>query len=400
MHFLYPFANSPAQLVCYSSIFAAFFLALGCFLGWFAARSRALRQLAKLEAKALAASEAQALLQRHYDETRREMQMSFRALAADTLEHTATQLKGNNAEQLASLLTPLKEQLLSLGQAVQDTQTSGASHTAALQQMVRLLMERAETIGQDAANLTRVLKGDSKIQGDWGEIVLEKLLEDSGLVRGEHFFVQPSYTTTDGSRLRPDVVVHFPQNRCIIIDSKVSLTAYTEFMAAEEGAQRNLALKRHLSSIRNHIKELSAKHYEKLEPETPDTVLMFIPHEGAYITAIQHAPSMVTEAIQNKILLISPGNLVMALQLVRFLWQKDAQQRNVQAIVSRATLLYEKFVRVQQSFDAIDSALQAAATAYGETRKLLYTGKGNYISQLEKLRKLGLSPDHTLREGE
>lgn len=400
MHSLCPFANSPAEIACYGSLLAAAFLAFGFFLGWFTARFRASRQIAALEAKSQAASEAQALLQRHYDETRREMQMSFRALAADTLEHTATQLKGDNAEQLASLLTPLKEQLLSLGQTVQATRTSGATHTAALQQMVRLLMERAEAIGQDAANLTRALKGDSKIQGDWGEMVLEKLLEDSGLVRGEHFVVQPSYTMADGSKLRPDVVVHFPQNRCIIIDSKVSLKAYAEFMAAEEGAQRDLALKRHLASVRAHIKELAAKRYEKLETETPDTVLMFIPHEGAYITAIRHAPAMVTEGIQNKVLLISPGNLVMALQLVRFLWQKEAQERNVQAIVSRATLLYEKFVRVQQSFDAIDSALQAAATAYGETRKLLYTGKGNYISQLEKLRKLGLSPDHTLREEE
>lgn len=393
----WPFTASVPLLVCYGGLLALVSLVCGGFLGWFIARYRALGRLARLEAEIQAAAEARALLQRHYEESRQDMQARFQSLAAEALDLSATHLKEHNEAQLSAILAPLREQLLALGQAVQDTRSSGASHSAALQQMVRLLMERAEAIGQDAANLTRALKGDSKVQGDWGEMVLEKLLEDSGLVRGEHFSVQPSYTAADGSRLRPDVVVHFPQDRHIIIDSKVSLTAYTEYMAADSDAARALALKRHIASVRNHIKELAAKHYEKLERESPDDVLMFIPHEGAYAIAIQQAPALATEAVQNKVLLISPANLVMALQLARFLWQKDAQQRNVQAIVERATLLYEKFVRVQQSFDAIETALQSAVAAYGETRKLLYSGKGNYISQVEKLRQLGLSPDRKLR---
>jgi len=395
---LWPYTGSPAQLACYGAALALGALLAGFLLGLLVARSRAVRRIARLEAQLHASAEAFGMLSRHYEETKADLRNHFQALASDVLDRTSLALGDRNDARLATLLSPLGERLRALNEAIKATNASGAGHTAALKEMIRLLMERAEAIGHDAANLTRALKGDPKVQGDWGETILEGMLEASGLVRGEQFVVQPSYDMGDGTRLRPDVVVRFPGNRSIVIDSKVSLTAYAEMTAASNDAARQAALKRHLASVRAHIKELSAKHYERLERGSLDYVLLFIPNESAYIAAMRSAPALATEAMENKVLLLSPANLVMALQLARFLWQGDARQRNVQAIADQATRLYEKFAHVQQSFDEMGKALRQAADAYDKARRQLCSGKGNYVSQLEKLRSYGISPAQSLRE--
>ncbi len=353
-------------------------LVLGALLGYGVARYRSVRRIAGLEAELRAIQGARA-----------EVQGQFRALAAEVLESSTLGLHRSNAEQMAAVLAPLREQLLGLNRAVADTRAAGADNTASVREMVRLLLGRAEEIGRDAANLTRALKGDSKVQGDWGEAVLERLFESAGMQCGTHYEMQKSYETPAG-RLRPDAVVHLPQGMSIIVDSKVSLTAYVNLVAAEDEAARASATRAHLNSVRAHVSELAGKHYERLEPGSPDFVLMFIPNEGAYIAAVQSAPELLATAMRRKVLILSPANLMMALHLARLLWQRDTQQKNVQTIVERATLLYDKFANFQESFDALHKALETATSACEEARSRLYTGKGNYRSQVEKLRELGI----------
>ncbi len=351
---------------------------LGMALGYALARYRSVRQIAALEAEL-----------HTLQNTRVDVQQQFRALAADVLEQSAQGLHRSNAEQMSAAMEPLREQLQALSRAVVDTRAAGADNTASVREMVTLLLSRAEEIGRDATNLTLALKGNSKVQGDWGEAVLERLFESAGMQAGVHYEMQKSYDTPQG-RLRPDAVVRMPQGVCLIIDSKVSLTAYVNYVAAEDDEARSSALRAHLNSVRAHVSELAAKHYERLEPGSPDFVLMFVPNEGAYIAALQNAPELLATAMRRKVLLLSPANLMMALHLARLLWQRETQQQNVQAIVERATLLYEKFALFRESFDAVQKALDNANSAFTEARARLYEGKGNYSSQVEKLRELGI----------
>lgn len=353
-------------------------LVLGVLGGYAWARFRSVRRIAELQAEL-----------RTLHGARAEVQLQFRSLAEEVLAHSTAGLQHSNTEQLSAVLGPLREQISGLNRAVADTRAAGADNTASVREMVRLLLGRAEEIGKDAANLTRALKGDSKVQGDWGEAVLERLFESAGLQSGTHYELQKSYDTPAG-RLRPDAVVYLPQGTSLIIDSKVSLTAFVNLMAAEDDAARTTATRAHLNSVRAHVSELAGKHYERLEPGSPDFVLMFIPNEGAYIAAVQAAPELLVTAMRRKVLPVSPSNLMMALHLARLLWQRDTQQQNVQNIVERATLLYEKFARFQESFDAVHQALETATAACDEARSRLYTGKGNYLSQVEKLRELGI----------
>lgn len=353
-------------------------LVLGVLGGYAWARFRSVRRIAELQAEL-----------RTLHGARAEVQLQFRVLAEEVLAHSTAGLQHSNTEQLSAVLGPLREQISGLNRAVADTRAAGADNTASVREMVRLLLGRAEEIGKDAANLTRALKGDSKVQGDWGEAVLERLFESAGLQSGTHYELQKSYDTPAG-RLRPDAVVYLPQGTSLVIDSKVSLTAFVSLMAAEDDAARTTATRAHLNSVRAHVSELAGKHYERLEPGSPDFVLMFIPNEGAYIAAVQAAPELLVTAMRRKVLPVSPSNLMMALHLARLLWQRDTQQQNVQNIVERATLLYEKFARFQESFDAVHQALETATAACDEARSRLYTGKGNYLSQVEKLRELGI----------
>ncbi len=369
---------SPEELLWAAGVGSAAALVLGGLLGYGVARYRTVRRIAELETELRAMHDARAELNGH-----------FRNLATEILEHSSQGLHRSNAEQMDAVLAPLREQLLGLNRAVADTRAAGADNTASVREMVRLLLSRSEEIGRDASNLTRALKGDSKAQGDWGEAVLERLFESAGMQPGTHYEVQKSYDTPQG-RLRPDAVVHLPQGMKIIVDSKVSLTAYVNLVAAEDDATRTAATRAHLNSVRAHVSELAGKHYERLEPGSPDFVLMFIPNEGAYIAAVQNAPELLTTAMRRKVLILSPSNLMMALHLARLLWQRDTQQKNVQAIVERATLLYDKFAGFQESFDAVHKALETALEASEEARTRLYTGKGNYRSQVEKLRDLGI----------
>lgn len=323
----------------------------------------------------------------------------FEQLSRKVLEQNTNQLKVSNVEQLGHVLQPLKEQLEGLRVSVKETNTGNASARSSIETLVKQLMERADGISKDATNLTRALKGDSKMQGDWGEMVLSRLLESSGLRPNEEFCTQETFKDKNGALFRPDVVVQLPEKRKIIIDSKVSLTAYARWMeldAEAAPAERAAALKAHVDSVRKHIMELADKDYVSIVPGSIGHVLMFMPNESAYIAAVQAQPELVREAYTRGVLLISPTNLLMALQLAYNLWQKERQTRNVQNIISRAESLYKKCVTVGDSMEKMKRSIDALNKAYEQTESQLKSGRGSLSRQIDQLCEFGITPGKRL----
>ena len=342
--------------------------------------------------------------QQHHAEVEsklREMQENhyakFRNLAGEVMEQNAGKLKDTNRESLDKLLTPLREQIENLGKAVVATNETAAGNKASLEAAIKAMMDKTESLGRDAENLTLALRGNTKKQGDWGELILERLLEESGLRKGEEYYVQENHKTEDGRDVRPDVVVRFPQNRCVIIDSKVSLTAYVQYVAAESDDERKRYLAAHVASVRRHIDELAAKKYASVVKESISYVLMFMPNEAAYMAAVQADQALTIDAHRKKIVLISPSNLLMALQLAYNLWQKERQTQNVENIIYRATKLYEKMAGMQENMERVSRALKQADQAFSNAFKQFYLGKGCFCDQLEELRDMGITPNRQLK---
>lgn len=321
----------------------------------------------------------------------------FRNLAGEIMEQNAGKLKDTNRESMDGLLKPLREQLENLGKAVTHTNETAAGNKASLESAIKLMMEKTERLGHDAQNLTLALRGNTKKQGDWGEMILERMLEESGLRKGEEYFVQENHKTEDGRDVRPDVVIRFPDARCVVVDSKVSLTAYALYAAAEKDEDRKNHLDAHVASIRKHIEELAGKDYSSIVEGTISYVLMFMPNEASYMAALQHSPDLPMEAYRRRIILISPTNLLMALQLAYNLWQKERQTRNVEKIFDRATKLYDKMCLVQDSLEKVGKGLEQAQNAYSKACDQLYRGRGNYARQLDDLRQMGISPSKRLK---
>ena len=337
---------------------------------------------------------------REQEERWREQQKTaveqFRALSTQALADNARQLKATNHEQMAALLQPLKEQISGLGQAVQQSNTSHASNTASLSKMIELVAAKAERLSTDAEHLSRALRGDSKKQGDWGEMVLERMLEESGLKKGEEYYTQQVHTTDDGRHLRPDVVVRFPEGRSVVIDSKVSLTAYATFAAAEDDEARAAALAAHVASVRRHMDELAEKDYSAVVKESVGYVLMFVPNEASYIAAVQAQPELPLEGYRKRVLMISPTNLLMALQLAYNLWQKERQSRNVEAIFAKAAAIYDKCALLTESFEDVGKNLRRAMESHEQAMSRFNSGRGNLTRQVEDLRQMGVSTSKRL----
>ena len=253
-------------------------------------------------------------------------------------------------------------------------------------------MEKTEKIGNDAVNLTKALKANPKVQGDWGEMILERMLEESGLRKGEEYFIQENHVTEEGKNVRPDVIIRFPEKRSVVIDSKVSLTAYVNYTSAENDSDKEAALSAHLTSVRDHVNELAAKDYSKVVEDSIGYVLMFIPNEGSYISAIERDKDLLSYAYKRRIIVISPSNLMMALQLAYNLWQSEKQSRNVEEIIKRGNLLYEKFVTFVNTFEKIGDRLEDARKQYDSALGTLARGNGNIINSLGKMKQLGLTP--------
>lgn len=324
----------------------------------------------------------------------------FRNLAGEIMEQNAGKLKDTNKESMDSLLKPLRTQLENLGKAVTATNETAAGNKASLEAAIKAMMEKTESLSHEAESLTLALRGNSKKQGDWGEMILERMLEESGLRKGEEYYIQENFKTEEGRDVRPDVIIRFPDNRCVIVDSKVSLTAYVQYAAATSEEERALCLKSHVASVRKHIDELSGKDYAATVEDSISYVLMFMPNESSYIAAVQAAPSLPLDAYRKKIVLISPTNLLMALQLAYNLWQKERQTRNVENIIDRATKLYDKLASVQESLEKVGKGIDTAQSAYQQAFNQLFAGRGNYARQLEDLRQMGISPNKRLRLGD
>ncbi|MBR5330808.1 MAG: DNA recombination protein RmuC [Akkermansia sp.] len=373
-------------------------LAIGGVIGYLAASLRhknAETRIATLmQQNDFLALQAQAEEQR-WQERQKQLEERFEQLSRRILDHNTDQLKNSSKEQLGTVLQPLREQLDVLRKAVTETNTGNATARTSIETLVKQLMERADGISQDAANLTRALKGDSKVQGDWGEMILSRLLESSGLRPGEEFVTQTSYKDREGNIFRPDVIVNLPEDRRIIIDSKVSLTAYARLMeldADSAPAERDSALKAHVDSVRKHIAELADKDYASIVPGAIGHVLMFMPNEAAYIGAVQAQPQLVRDAYERGVLLISPTNLLMALQLAANLWQKERQSRNVHNIISRAELLYKKCATLDDSMEKVKRAIDTLSKSFELARGQFKTGNGNLVRQIDELRNFGITP--------
>lgn len=334
-----------------------------------------------------------------WQERQLQQEERFEQLSRRILDQNTSQLKASSVEQLGHVIQPLREQLEGLRKSVTETNTGNATARTSIETLVKQLMERADGISKDATNLTRALKGDSKMQGDWGEMMLSRLLESSGLRPDEEFCTQQSYKDKKGNIFRPDVVVNLPENRTIIIDSKVSLTAYARWVELEADAipaERETALKAHVDSVRKHIQELADKDYVSIVPGSIGHVLMFMPNESAYIAAVQARPELVREAYSRGVLLISPTNLLMALQLAYNLWQKERQSRNVQNIISRAESLYKKCVSVGSSMEKIKRSIDTLSNAYEQAEGQFRSGRGSLCRQIDQLCEFGITPARRL----
>lgn len=324
------------------------------------------------------------------------MKAEFRNLANEILDIKSAALKEKNNEQLEAVLAPLKENVEKLGKSVIDNRVTSAQYKESFEHAIKGLLDKTEKIGEDAVNLTKALKANPKIQGDWGEMILERMLEESGLRKGEEYFVQENCITEDGRNVRPDIIIRFPEKRCVIVDSKVSLTAYVNYINSTSYNEQAQALSAHVASMREHINELAVKDYSKVVKDSIGYVLMFVPNEGSYIAALEKDRELLNYAYKKHIIIISPSNLMMALQLAYNLWQSEKQSRNVEEIIRRGNLLYEKFVTFITTFEKIGKQLDETKKQYESAFGTLARGNGNIISSFNKMKELGLTPKRNI----
>jgi DNA recombination protein RmuC len=328
---------------------------------------------------------------------RGELSNQFEVLANKILDAKTKTFTEQNHANLGQILDPLKLQLEQFRTRVDAVYVQESKDRSALSSQVNQLMVLNQQLSEDADNLTKALKGSSKTQGNWGELILERVLEAGGLRKGEEYSVQESLTREDGSRGQPDVIVNLPERRHLVIDAKVSLTAYEEYASGEDETARDNALSRHADSVRSHIKGLSGKSYQSLYGlETLDFVIMFIPIEPAFMLAISRDPKLWQEAWQKNVLLVSPSTLLFVVRTVSHLWRQEKQNRSVQEIVGRGKMLYDKLTGFVSELEVVGDKLNQAKDSYSRAFEKLHTGKGNVIRQAEMLKELGVKPNKNL----
>lgn len=331
--------------------------------------------------------------------TREKLNLEFKNLANEILEEKTKRFTEQNKSNLDLILKPLNDKLKDFEKKVEDVYVNETKQRFSLQEEVKRLAELNQQISKEASSLTKALKGESKTQGNWGEIILESILERTGLRKGEEYTVQESFNLPDGKRFQPDVVVHYPGGRSIVIDSKVSLNAYERYAATEDEAEKLIHLKTHLTSVKNHINELSGKNYEELTGiKSLDFVVMFMPVEPAYLLAIQSDPQLWTYAYEKRILLISPTNLVAVLKMIESLWKQEYQSKNVLEIARQGGSLYDDFILLSERLIKLGKKMDEASDFYKDTMKKLSEGRGNLVSRVEKLKELGIKAKKQMPE--
>ena len=364
-------------------------------------------------------------MQKQMETSKKLMQEEMRTMAAQMLSESREHLNAADKERLDALLKPLHERIEAFNQNVTAATKEGASNKTEIkttfeetikllqevqtstvksirednERAIRELRQQTERIGNDAASLTQALKGDTKMQGDWGEMILETTLESCGLTKNEQFFLQRSYQDAKGNSFRPDAVIDLPGGEHAVIDAKVSLTAYQAAVNATDATEQELFLKEHIKSIKKHIDELSAKNYETIVPNCIGYVLMFVPYESGYAAAIKTDPSILQYAYRKHIILLSPSNLLMALQLTRTMWQNYRMNKNVEEILRVSNDLYDKFVSFGETFLKIGTGIQRLQSDYEKAHSQLSEGKGNIVRRLDNMKMLGITPKKELPEG-
>ncbi|MGL4332809.1 MAG: DNA recombination protein RmuC [Bacteroidales bacterium] len=335
------------------------------------------------------------------------MQNEFKLLAQEIFEEKSKRITEVNKENIQQILNPLSEKLVDFKRKVEETYDRESKERFSLQSSIKELVELNNRISNEANNLTKALRGDSKIQGDWGEMILETILEKSGLRKGEGYFTQEylkdemerNMVNDSGRRMRPDVIVAYPDKRKVIIDSKVSLTAYVRYQESDSDEDQKRAVSEHLLSVKRHIDELSAKKYDDYE-QSLDFVMMFIPNDAAYMTAMKEDSTLWNYAYERRIVLISPTNLITALKLISDLWKREYQNRNAMDIADRGGKLYDKFVVFVEHMKRMGDYVDKSQKSYNDAMRSLSEGNGNLINQARQLKDLGVKAKKSLPEGE
>ncbi len=321
--------------------------------------------------------------------------LEFRNLANEILEEKSQQFKAANQESMDSILKPFRNSIGEFKERVEKIYADENQQRGALQNEIRNLQELNRKITEETSNLTNALKGNSKVQGDWGEMILETILESSNLEKGIHYTTQESLRNAEGEQQRPDVILRLPDNKRVVIDSKVSLTAYVNYCESDGAEERKRLIGDHARSVRKHVDELGSKRYQELV-ESPDFVIMFVPNEPAFLAALQNDSAIWNDAYRKKVIISSPTNLFALLKIVDDLWKRDDQSRNALEIAEEGAKLYDKFVGFIETLESVGKGINSTSASYEKAMKQLAEGPGNLVGRTEKLRKLGVKASKAL----
>ncbi len=331
------------------------------------------------------------------EELQQKFTKEFENLANRIFEEKGNKFTEQNKEKLSEILNPLKEKIYEFEKKVEESSKESIKGHASLKEQLSMLKELNQQVTQEAKNLTEALKGQSKTQGSWGEFILESLLEKSGLVKGREYSVQESITSESGRRFQPDVIIKLPDNKSLIIDSKVSLVGYEKFSTCENDKEKQLAVREHLSSIRSHLKNLNSKNYQNLyKLESLDFVLMFMPIEPAFALAVQSDNSLFSDAFEMNIVIVSPSTLLATLRTIASIWRQENQNKNALEIARQSGALYDKFVGFVEDLENIGKKIDDSRNCYSDAMKKLKDGNGNLVRRAEKIRELGAKTSKSL----
>ncbi|MHC1708169.1 MAG: DNA recombination protein RmuC [Bacteroidales bacterium] len=333
------------------------------------------------------------------EQLRKNFNQEFENIAHRLFKEHSKEFSENSSKNLTEILSPLKDRIQQFEAKVKEAFDTELRDKQSLRTEVKMLFELNKQISEEASNLTKALKGDSKTMGNWGEVLLERILEQSGLEKGTMYKTQVSTTTEEGKRYQPDVIIYLPDKKHIVIDSKVSLLAYEKYTNADSEEDRQKFIKEHLTSVYAHVKNLSSKNYQQFEDfNSPDFVLLFIPIEASFGIAVREDTSLFDYAWQHKIVIVSPSTLLATLLTIQSIWKQDNQNKNALEIAKQGANLYDKFAGFIEDLRKIGNSLNNTQKAYEEAMGKLYTGKGNLVSRVESLKKLGLRPTKSLPE--
>ncbi len=331
------------------------------------------------------------------NDAREQLSIQFKNLANEIFEAKSQKFTEQNKTNLATLLDPLRERIGEFQKKVDDVYGKEAIERSALKKEIQMLKDLNETMSKEAVNLTRALKGESKTQGNWGEVILERVLESSGLVRKREYETQVSMTNAEGRRLQPDVIIRLPEGKSVVVDSKVSLVAYERYCSAETDDERKAALAEHVASLRGHIKGLSEKNYQDLYGlQSLDFVLLFVPVEPSFTLAVQHDLTLFQDAFDRKIVIVSPTTLLATLKTIASIWRYENQNKNALKIAEESGRLYDKFVGFVKDLEELGKALGKSRDTYDAAMAKLVTGRGNLVTRAENIKKLGAKANKAL----